>query len=60
MGFKTPPNDKTAEPASNDQQSTVATNTSSPTVSTNRATRLITVAVMFAALFAGGSYYATT
>ena len=60
MGSKTPSNDKTAEPASNDRQSTVATNTSSPTVSTNRATRLITVAVMFAALFAGGSYYATT
>jgi tetratricopeptide (TPR) repeat protein len=59
MGAETPQTDEANDTSSDDQQSTVATNTSSPPVNTNRATRLVTIAVAFAALLAGASYFAT-
>jgi tetratricopeptide (TPR) repeat protein len=60
MGSETPQNDQANGTSSNDQQSTVAAETTSPSVNTNRATRLVAIACTFAALFAGGSYFATT
>jgi len=60
MGSQTPQNDQTDGTSSDDQQSTAATTNSSPTVNTTRATRLVTIAVAFAAILVGGSYFATT
>ena len=60
MGSETPQNDQADSTSSNDQPSTGSTITSPPTVNTNRATRLVTIAVAFAAILVGGSYYATT
>ncbi|MBT4694906.1 MAG: tetratricopeptide repeat protein [Planctomycetaceae bacterium] len=60
MGSETPQNDQADGTSSNDLPSTVAAKTTQSSANTNRVTRLVTIACTFAALLAGGSYFATT